>query len=109
MDQTLKTDEKNALVGSGVGGHHERGICRLSPRLTGRWHLEIFYARADHPCAAGYEGEKRCMRKSIGGKKGKFGEQDEVRTVGMAAVPKPKRRKPVYLIVPKSLSGQKFG
>ena len=33
------------------------------------------------------------MRKSIGGKKGKFGEQDEVRTVGMAAVPKPKRRK----------------
>ena len=38
------------------------------------------------------EGEKRCIRKMIGGKKGKFGEQDKVRTVGMATVPKLKRR-----------------
>jgi hypothetical protein len=38
------------------------------------------------------EGEKRCLRKMIGGKTGHFGEQDKVHRVGMTTAPKLKTR-----------------
>jgi hypothetical protein len=54
-----------------------------------------FFMHALITCPPGnrrFEGEKSCTRKMIGAKPGKFGEQDEVRTDGMATAPKLKRR-----------------
>jgi hypothetical protein len=57
--------------------------------MAARGHHELFYVRAD--ALMWSEGEKRCINKMIGGKIGKFGQQDKVRTVGMTTVPKLKR------------------
>jgi hypothetical protein len=56
--------------------------------MAARGHHAISYARADHLIAAGPEGEVRCSMKMIGAKTGKFGQKDEIRTVGMATAPK---------------------
>jgi hypothetical protein len=52
--------------------------------MAARGHHEIFCARADHLMASGPEDEKWCTRKMSGAKTGKFGQQDKVRTIGMA-------------------------
>jgi hypothetical protein len=63
--------------------------------MATRGHHEIFYAGVDHLWPLGNrrsEGEKRCIRKIIGAKTGKFGQHDKVRTVGMATALKLKIR-----------------
>jgi hypothetical protein len=55
-----------------------------------------------------FEGEKRCIMNMSGANTGKFGQKDEVRTVGMATAPKLKRRRARYLLVTNRLTGQIF-
>jgi hypothetical protein len=56
----------------------------------------------------GSEGEKRCIKKLIGAKTGKFGQKDEVRTVGRCTSLKLKRRASNKFVVTKRLTGQIF-
>jgi hypothetical protein len=44
-----------------------------------------------------FEGEKRCIMKMSGVNTGKFGQKDEVRTVGMATAPNSKDVRARYL------------
>lgn len=54
----------------------------MPSEMAAREHHEIFLR-----ATGGFEGEKRCMRKMIGAKTSKFGQQYKVRTVGIAKAP----------------------